>query len=111
MNTDGKKAAIAAWKRREAAPGIYALRCGPSGEVWVGQTGDIDSIANRVGFMLRLGDPAHRSFHAAWKAHGAASFTFATLERLKPEESAYVRQAQLKARLAHWRGALAAGAI
>jgi hypothetical protein len=34
-----RKAAVAAYKERKSACGIYALRCGPSGEVWVGRQG------------------------------------------------------------------------
>jgi hypothetical protein len=111
VEPDERKAAIAAYKRRTAVAGIYALRCIPSGQVWVGQAADIDAIGNRVAFMLRTGNDPHRSFEAAWKAHGPQSFVLETLERLVDEELPYVRQAQLKARAAHWRTQLGAEAI
>ena len=35
MQREDRKAAISAYKKREAAAGIYAVRCKASGEVWV----------------------------------------------------------------------------
>lgn len=111
MGPNERKAAIAAYKRRTAVAGIYALRCVPSGQVWVGQSGDIDTVQNRIAFLLRTGRDPHPSFEAAWKLHGPYSFALETLERLGDEDVPCVRQAQLKKRVAHWRAELGAEAI
>ena len=55
MKIDDKKAAIAAWKKRKPAAGIFAVRCAASGRAWIGQTLNLDTIRNRVWFSLRVG--------------------------------------------------------
>ncbi|MDE1149142.1 MAG: GIY-YIG nuclease family protein [Azospirillaceae bacterium] len=112
MQGQDRKAAVAAYKERDGQPGIYALRCSAlPGTVWVGPTPTLDTIRNRVWFSLRHGGHTHRDLQAAWNAHGAEAFTFEVLERLEPEESAYLARAQLKERAAHWRAALKAEAL
>ncbi len=111
MKSVDKKAAAAAYKERKSVAGIYAVRCAPSGQLWVGQAPNVDTVQNRLWFSLRTGGDPHRDVQLAWTTHGPDSFTFEALERLADEELPYVRQAQLKARLSHWRAALKAGAI
>jgi hypothetical protein len=79
MKSDDRKAAIAAYKERKSLAGIYAVRCGASGQVWVGQTLDLDKIQNRIWFTLRLGSNSNRDLQSAWTAHGADAFTFEPL--------------------------------
>src|SRR3954452_4347643 len=88
MKHDDKKAAIAAYKKREHAAGIFAVRCAASGQAWVGQTLTLDTIQNRIWFSLRNGGHSNRDLQSVWTAHGADAFTFETLERLKDEELA-----------------------
>jgi hypothetical protein len=81
-----------------------------TGEVWVGQTLDLDKIQNRVWFSLRMGSHGNRNLQRAWSTQGETALAFEILERLKEEELPYVRDALLKERLAHWRAALNASA-
>ncbi|MDB5359061.1 MAG: uncharacterized protein JWO51_358 [Rhodospirillales bacterium] len=111
MKTIDRKAAVAAYKERKAVAGIYAVRCGSTGETWVGQAPDLGTIQNRLWFGLKLGTAPHRSLQAAWNALGADNFVFEELERLPEEALAFVRQATAKQRLAHWRAALKASVI
>jgi hypothetical protein len=111
MKSNGKrKAAIAAYKERKAAVGIFAVRCAASGEVWVGRSPTLDSVQNRFWFSLRLGCHPHRGLQDAWAAHGEKSFAFEVLERLD-EEQLLFPDALLKERVAHWRSRLNAYAI
>ena len=103
MNSEDKKAAIAAYKKRENAAGIFAVRCAASGQAWVGQTLNLDTVQNRIWFSLRMGSHTNRDLQSAWTAHGADTLTFEPLEQLEDEESTYVRDALLKERLLHWR--------
>jgi hypothetical protein len=103
MNSDDRKAAIAAYKERKDVAGIYAVRCGASGQVWVGQTPNLDTIQNRIWFTLRLGNNPNRDLQRAFSAHGGGALTFESLERLADEESPYLRDALLKERAVHWR--------
>lgn len=106
-----RKAAIAAYKERKTIAGIYVVRCAASGEVWVGQAPNLETIQNRIWFSLRQGGHTCRSLQAAWNAHGEAGLAFAECERLEDEETAYVRNALLKERALHWRAGLKAEAI
>lgn len=103
-----RKAAIAAYKEREAEAGIYAVRCAASGCCWVGATRDLPAIRNRHWFTLRQRSHPRPALQAAWDAHGPDAFAFEVVERLEfgEEEGEYVRASRLKDRLAHWRAAL-----
>jgi hypothetical protein len=111
MTRDDRKAAKAAYKERKTVAGIYAVRCRLSGQIWVGQAPDVDTMQNRLWFTLRFGNDPHRSLQAAWTTHGADSFTFEILERLKEEDLPYIRQDLLKGQLAHWQAKLEATSI
>ena len=111
MDRDDRKAAITAYKERKTAAGIFAVRCTASGQIWVGQTPNLDTIQNRIWFTLRLGTNSNRDLQSAWSAHGGDNFTFEPLERLKDEELPYVRDAVLKERALHWRSMLNASII
>ena len=111
MRNEDKKAAIAAYKEREGDAGIYAVRCAASGQTWVGKAPSLGTIRNRLWFGLRMGSDPRRDMQAAWRAHGADSFSFEVLERLDDAEIAYVRDTRLKERLEHWVGELEAQAL
>ena len=106
MKTEDRKAAIAAYKKRNAAAGIFAVRCQASGQVWVGQTLNLDTMQNRIWFSLRLGSHANADLQRAWSAHGEANFAYEPLQQLDDEELAYVRDKLLKEREVHWRATL-----
>ncbi len=111
MKADERKAAIAAYKERKAPAGVYALRCAPSGQIWVGQALSLDKVQNRLWFTLCSGNHPRRDLQNAWTTHGADSFGFEELERLKAEDLSYLRDASLRERLAHWRSKLGAALI
>jgi len=109
--TSDRKAAIAAYKERKTIAGIYVVRSAATSQAWVGQTPNLEKIQNRIWFSLRQGVHTCRSLQAAWNAHGPDGLTFGECERLEEEEIAYVRDALLKERVAHWRAELRAMAI
>lgn len=111
MKADDRKAALAAYKEQKIVAGIYAVRCVASGEVWIGQTPNVEKAQNRIWFTLSHGDNPCRSLQAAWTHHGAGTFTFEVVERLADEDSPYARKALLKERAVHWRSRLEAQAL
>ena len=111
MKIDDRKAAIAAYKKRKSAAGIYAVRCAPSGQAWIGQTLNLETIQNRIWFSLRAGGHSNRELQSAWTVHGAEAFTFEPLEQLKDEELPYVRDTILRERVIHWRSTLNGSAL
>lgn len=111
MKHEDKKAALSAYKERKVAAGIYAVRCAATGQQWIGRAPDLSTIQNRLWFTLRHGSAPHPTLQAAWHGHGADSFSFDVIERLADEHSAYLREAVLKDRLAHWCAELKAEAL
>jgi len=111
MQSEARKAAVSAYKKREEAVGIYAVRNTETGTVWVGKALNLDAIQNRLWFTLGLGSCTAKSLQAEWDRHGAAAFRLDVLERLEPEETTYIRDALLKARCQHWRATLAAQSV
>ena len=108
MKDEEKRSARAAFKERTSVAGIYAVRCAPSGQVWVGQTPNLLSVQNRIWFMLKFGKDDLCGLQAAWRMHGTESIRFEELERLGEEDLSYVREKRLKERLAHWQEKLGA---
>ena len=106
MKADDRKAAIAEYKKRKSAAGVFAIRCTGSGQVWVGQTLNLDTVQNRLWFTLRAGSHSNTELQRAWTARGQADFTFEPLEQLEEEELSYVRDKLLKERELHWRAAI-----
>ena len=111
MKSEQKKAAVVAYKERKPNPGIFALRCAATGEVWVGQTPTLDTIQNRMWFTLRMGKDMSRNLQQAWNTHGDGSISFEIVEKLEDEESPLAIANFLKERVAHWRKELGAQAI
>ncbi len=111
MNNEDRKVAVAAYKKKKAAAGIFAVRCAASGQAWVGQTLNLDTVQNRIWFSLRVGSNSNRELQSAWAAHGADAFSFEPLEALADEELAYVRDTLLKERAVHWRSELKGAVI
>ena len=111
MTTERRKAAIAAYKERKAAIGIFAVRCASAGAAWVGQSRDLDKVWNRISFSLRTGAYPRRDLQAAWNAHGGGGFAFEPLETFKDESLEFALQSALDERTSFWRKKLGAAAI
>ncbi len=103
ISMERRRAAIAAYKERKAAVGVYAVRCAPAEAIWVGQTRDLDKVWNRLSFSLRTGADPRPDLQAAWNAHGEAGFAFERLETLKDESLDFALRSALDERTAFWR--------
>ncbi len=108
MQGNDRKAAIAAYKKRKDAVGIYKISCASSGRTWVGSSPNLDTIQNRIWFSLRLGNYRNRQLQEAWQQEKPENFSFEVVETLKEEDIPYVRNALLQERLAYWQSTLAA---
>jgi hypothetical protein len=111
MTKIDRKAAVAAYKERKVAAGIYALRCVPTGQLWAGAAHDLGMIQNRLWFGLRRGSSPNRLLQAASRDHDSDQFTFEEVECFEEEEDPYLRDKQLRDRLLHWCAALGAQQI
>lgn len=111
MKGEARKAAVAAYKERTVAAGIYAVRCSATGETWVGKAPDLSTIENRLWFTLGQGGNPHRDLQAAYRQHGAAAFSFEVVERLRDEDIKFGRDDVLRKRRAHWADKLGAASL
>lgn len=111
MNVQDRKAAIAAYKERKAAHGVFAVICTATGQAWVGASSHVDTRQNGLWFGLRLGSSPYRSLQAAWAEHGEGEFRFEELDRLGEDFSAIGRSDELKRRLALWQARLSAAIL
>lgn len=108
MTEDERRAAVAAYRERRIAAGIYAVRCAASRQTWVGRAPNLATIQNRLWFTLRLGSNSHRTLQDAWATHGEAAFSFEVVEQLADEDIAYVRDRMLKEAHVRWAARLQA---
>jgi hypothetical protein len=110
MNAEAKRQAIAAYKKRKLSMGIYAVRCQTSGEIWVGQSRNLDTLQNRFWFALRLGNHHNRALQVAFTQYGRDAFTFEPLQQLPDEATAYP-ESILSDLAEDWRDELGAYAV
>ena len=112
MDKQSRRQVVRDYKERKVSQGIFAVRCAVSGEVWVGQSRNLEQQQNGIWFGLRQGGHPNPTLNAAWAAYGEAAFAFEVLEAITDEElSAYERANRLKDRDAHWRAQLGAPKI
>jgi len=109
MTSQSRRALVRAYKEKKVAAGVFAVRCAPAGEVWVGGSRNIDAQQNGIWFGLRTGGHANKAMQAAWNAYGEAAFAFEVLERIADEALTPLGRADLvRARERHWLAALGA---
>ena len=102
MQGADRKAAVAAYKERKVAAGIFAVRCAATGQVWVGQAPNIAAIWNRTVFTLRHGSHTCRALQSSWNDRGGEDFVFEELERFDAEALSIGGARILNERLTHW---------
>ena len=109
MDKQSRRDLLRDYKEKKTAGGVYAVRCAPSGEVWVGGSRNIDPQRNSIWFSLKQGAHMNRAMQAAWKAHGEDAFAYEVLERIEAEDMTPLGLADLtKTRERHWIAALGA---
>lgn len=111
MKGEARKAAIAAYKERKVVSGVYLVRCDATGELWVGQWPNLETIQARLWFTLRHGTHPKKDLLGAWSQHGESHFSFEILEKINDETHSHFRAAELKERASYWRTKLGANSI
>ena len=106
-----RKAAIAAYKEKKPVAGVYAVICTATGEVWVGQSRNLECRKNGLWFALRMGGSPYGAVQAAWLEHGEDHFRFEELDRLSEEGSELGRKDELNRRQSLWAARLRAGTL
>ncbi len=111
MDRQDRKAAVAAYKERKPAFGVFAVICNATGEAWVGTSRHVDTQKNGLWFTLNLGSSPYAALQAAWRDHGETEFRFEELERLREDFPQLGRMDELKRRQALWRDRLRASTL
>ena len=111
MTPKDRKAAIAAYKERKPAFGVFVVICSATGVAWVGCSRNVDTHQNQLWFTLRQGGCRHAALQAAWREHGEGEFRFEELDRLREDYPEIGRMDELRRRQALWRERLGATAI
>lgn len=111
MDLGARKAAIAEYKERRPAHGVFTVICNATGQAWVGQSRHLDTQQNGLWFALRHRSSPYASLQAVWDLHGEGEFRFEELERLRDDFSALTRPSELKRRQAIWMARLEAVAL
>ena len=102
MDRQARRAAVAAYKEKKPAWGVYAVICNATGQAWVGKSLHVDTHQNRLWFSLRMGGERHAGLQAAWNEHGESAFRFEELDRLREDFPALSRGAELTRRQVLW---------
>ncbi|GAA0542785.1 hypothetical protein FHS83_000306 [Rhizomicrobium palustre] len=110
MDNMRRKELIRAAKEATPRQGIFAVRCGVTGTVWVAKCTDLDKRKAGLWFQLGMGGFPGKSLQAAFSAHGEAAFAFVELEEVRDENELLLPQL-LKEREGHWRKELDAEAL
>lgn len=112
MSRERRKELLAAYRERRPRPGVFAVRCAATGQIWVQATPNLDNCRNGVWFPLKLGSHPNKALQAEWTAHGADAFAFEEVEALEGDDlSGWELTSKLKSRERHWREAMNATAV
>jgi hypothetical protein len=103
-----KREARRDYKAKKTPKGIFAIRCQPTGDVWVGASTHLDSQVNHVWFELRAGLHRNKEIQSVWNSQGEAALTYEILETLDDDVAPLLLKDLLAERQEHWRGALKA---
>ena len=110
MSSIDRKAATAAYKKRESMAGVFVIRTARGG-AWVGHARDIDAIQNRLWFTLRTRAHLNKQLQAAWDAEGESAFSLEPVELVDAEELGFNADKVLRDRVTAWREKLGADAV
>ncbi len=111
MDRQDRKAAVAAYKERKPAFGVFAVICNATGQAWIGTSRHVDTQKNGLWFALKLGSSPYPGLQAVWRDHGEGAFRFEELERLREDFPELGRGDELKRRQALWRDRLQASTL
>lgn len=111
MDRQDRKAAVATYKERKPAFGVFAVVCNATGQAWVGTSRHVDTQKNGLWFTLSHGSSPYPGLQAVWREHSEDAFRFEELERLREDFPELGRMDELKRRQALWRDRLQASML
>ncbi|MBI1329426.1 MAG: GIY-YIG nuclease family protein [Alphaproteobacteria bacterium] len=107
MDKNRKREIAREYREREVPRGVYAVRCKPTGEVWVSGSRRLDTQQTALWFQLRTGGMPNKALQVAWNDHGEDAFGFEILETVTDDNPQLI-DSLVKDREQHWRTELGA---
>lgn len=92
MEKLSKKALKEQYKNKVAVGGVFRIKCGGSGAVWLRSTVDMQGSKNRFDFSQLNDSYPEPCMRDAWTAYGASSFSFEVLEEIKMRKTQTQRE-------------------
>lgn len=77
-----RRKAIQAYKAHPSPRGIFSVRAGSVGPVWVGSSPNLHAAKNGLWFGLRMNGHRNLALQNEWNRLGEDAFRFAVLEQL-----------------------------
>lgn len=111
MDKQDRKSAIAQFKERKSACGIYAVICTATGEAWAGTSRNLEAQKRSMWFTLNSGSGPFLTLQKLWNEHGEREFRFEELDRLKDDFSALLLAGELRKRQKLWQERLKASQL
>ncbi len=109
MDKQSRRDLVRDYKEKKTVAGVYAIRCRPTGEVWVGGSRNIEAQQNSSWFSLRSAGHPNKQLQAVWTTLGPDAMTFDVLERLDDKDLSPMGLADaVKSRTRHWLAELGA---
>lgn len=100
------------YKQAFPCMGIYAVRCEAAGLLRVGSSRNAEGALNRVRFELLRGAHRDKALQQAWCRHGADTFRFEVIDRVKErDDPAFDYDAELASLLELWQAELLPAAV
>lgn len=108
-SSEQKKALRRAYKEQPVTGGVYAIRCLPTGRVFLYAAPNPQGQQNRFHFSRSTGTCIHAALAPDWRKYGADAFTFTQLETLemRPDQATQAFHKDLAALADIWREKLA----
>lgn len=110
MDRSRRRELMEQYAERGPQTGVFAVRNAATGEVWVGQSKNVDKQQNGLWVRLRGGMCVNKDVQASWARHGESVFSYDVLENVT-EADPHVLERVLPERAAAWREQLGAGVV
>jgi hypothetical protein len=107
----GRRQIADEFKERKVPRGIFAVRCVPTGDVWIGSSPNLAAVRNSLWFQLRGGLHRNAPLQEAWKQHGETSFSLDVLEQFADDTPSLLLNDLYVGKKKEWAEAMHAGLL
>ena len=104
LSPESRRAISRQYKETARPAGVFVIRNGLTGRIYVAGSLDVEGAMNRARFELNLRSHRNKALQRDWVAQGATHFGFEVIDRVKErDDPAFDRAAELEKLLELWR--------